>query len=130
MPSTSPTGARACRGSQDPGAGSGGQEQRGGRAGEPGLLKVIQRLHRKGAVVEYHDPFIPIIPVTREHPKLAGRGSKAIEPGMLARYDAVLIATDHDAIDIEMVVDSAKLVVDTRNACQKAGLKRANVVKA
>lgn len=97
---------------------------------ESPALRLIELLEARGATTEYHDPFIPIIPVTREHPKLAGRGSKAIEPGMLARYDAVLIATDHDAIDIEMVVDSAKLVVDTRNACQKAGLKRANVVKA
>jgi len=42
----------------------------------------------------------------------------------------VLIATDHDAVDYKALVAAARLVVDTRNACAKAGLTGDNIVKA
>jgi UDP-N-acetyl-D-glucosamine dehydrogenase len=34
----------------------------------------------------------------------------------LGAADAALILTDHDAVDYEFVVRSARLVIDTRNA--------------
>ena len=48
----------------------------------------------------------------------------------VAAYDVVLIATDHDAVDYKALVKASKLVVDTRNACAKAGITGGNVVKA
>ena len=48
----------------------------------------------------------------------------------VAKYDAVLIATDHDAVDYKALVSAAKLVVDTRNACARAGAAHSNVIKA
>ncbi|MEZ0212851.1 MAG: nucleotide sugar dehydrogenase, partial [Xanthobacteraceae bacterium] len=48
----------------------------------------------------------------------------------LAGYDAVLIATDHDQVDYSLVARHAALVVDTRNACAKAGADLARVVRA
>jgi UDP-N-acetyl-D-glucosamine dehydrogenase len=42
----------------------------------------------------------------------------------------VLIATDHDGVDYKAVVEAARLVVDTRNACGRAGLDNSKVVKA
>jgi UDP-N-acetyl-D-glucosamine dehydrogenase len=42
----------------------------------------------------------------------------------------VLIATDHDAVDYKALAAAAKLVIDTRNACARAGSAGANVVKA
>ena len=42
----------------------------------------------------------------------------------LAKYDVVLIATDHDIVDYKALVSAAKLVVDTRNACARAGAAR------
>lgn len=93
-------------------------------------LKLIELLEKRGATVDYHDPFIPVIPPTREHAELAGRRSQTLDRNAIASYDAVLIATDHDGVDYVAVVESAKLVVDTRNACQKAGIVRETVVKA
>jgi UDP-N-acetyl-D-glucosamine dehydrogenase len=93
-------------------------------------LKLIELLESRGAKVDYHDPFIPVIPMTREHANLAGRKSVALTPGALARYAAVLIATDHDDLDYGAVVQHAKIVVDTRNACQKAGVQSENIIKA
>jgi UDP-N-acetyl-D-glucosamine dehydrogenase len=93
-------------------------------------LKLIELLEARGAKVDYHDPFIPVIPMTREHAELAGRKSVALTPAALARYAAVLIATDHDDLDYETIVQHAKIVVDTRNACQKAGVQSDNIIKA
>ena len=45
-------------------------------------------------------------------------------------YDAVLIATDHDAVDYAALVEAAPLVIDTRNACGKAGVVSDKVVRA
>jgi UDP-N-acetyl-D-glucosamine dehydrogenase len=42
----------------------------------------------------------------------------------------VLLATDHDAIDYQLVADNARLIVDTRNVFAKHGLQGNNVVKA
>jgi len=42
----------------------------------------------------------------------------------------VVIVTHHSAIDYEKVERCALLVVDTRNALKKTGLKMGNVYKA
>jgi UDP-N-acetyl-D-glucosamine dehydrogenase len=93
-------------------------------------LKLIELLESRGAHADYHDPFVPEIPVTREHADLAGRRSVALDPESISRYDAVLIATDHDNVDYRLVVNHAAVVVDTRNACEHARVLRENVVKA
>jgi UDP-N-acetyl-D-glucosamine dehydrogenase len=97
---------------------------------ESPALKIMQMLERRGAVISYHDPFLPEIPPTREHAELAARRSVPISRATLAEIDAVLICTDHDAVDYELLVEAAPLVVDTRNICSRRGLLRGNVVKA
>jgi UDP-N-acetyl-D-glucosamine dehydrogenase len=93
-------------------------------------LKLIEMIEGRGARVDYHDPFIPVVPMTREHANLAGRRSVNLDPAMVASYDAVLIATDHDSVDYPMIADAAKVVLDTRNACAKAGIFDPKIVKA
>jgi UDP-N-acetyl-D-glucosamine dehydrogenase len=93
-------------------------------------LRLIGLIESRGGSADYHDPFFPVIPVSREHRHLAGRRSLPLTPEVVGSYDAVLIATDHDGIDYRAVVDAAKLVVDTRNACRRAGVPLDKVVKA
>jgi UDP-N-acetyl-D-glucosamine dehydrogenase len=93
-------------------------------------LKLIELLERRGAVCDYHDPFVPKIPLSRAHAGLAGRQSVPLEPASIGRYDAVLIATDHDDVDYGAVVMHADIVVDTRNACRRAGFCGDNVITA
>ena len=97
---------------------------------ESPALVLIDMLEKRGASVDYHDPLIPQITPTREHGGLAGRRSVALRGADIARYAAVLIATDHDAVDYRMVVEHAKVIVDTRNVCARAGLHGDNIVKA
>jgi UDP-N-acetyl-D-glucosamine dehydrogenase len=97
---------------------------------ESPALVLIETLEKRGALVDYYDPYIPIIPRTREHAALAGRRSKSLAPEAIASYDAILIATDHDGVDYKSVAAHAKLVIDTRNACARAGATGDHVVKA
>ena len=93
-------------------------------------LKLTEIIEERGGSVDYHDPYVAEIPITREHASLAGRRSVDLSEGTLARYDAVLIATDHDSIDWKFVADHAKLVIDTRNVCARSGAVGAHIVKA
>jgi UDP-N-acetyl-D-glucosamine dehydrogenase len=93
-------------------------------------FKLIELLERQGAACDVYDPFVPTIPPTREHPDLAGRQSVAFTGNVISTYDAVLIATDHDSIDYKFLAEHAKMVVDTRNACARAGAIGSNIVKA
>jgi UDP-N-acetyl-D-glucosamine dehydrogenase len=93
-------------------------------------LKLIELIEARGASVDYHDPFVPMIPPTRDHAALAGRLSVPLTSNAISSYDVVLIATDHDDINYGAVVKHSKLVVDTRNACARAGLIQDWIIKA
>ena len=97
---------------------------------ESPALKIIHLLERQGAAVSFHDPFLPEIPATREHPEFDGRRSVPLNRATLSDIDAVLICTDHDAVDYELLASAAPLVIDTRNACARHGCTGANIVKA
>ena len=93
-------------------------------------LRLIHLLERRGAVVAFHDPHVRRINETREYPGLNGREGVGWDPDALSSYDAVLIATDHDAVDYCALAERAKLIVDTRNACARAGASCGRVVRA
>jgi UDP-N-acetyl-D-glucosamine dehydrogenase len=93
-------------------------------------LKLLELLEARGSAVDYTDPFIARIPINREHPAFAGRTSVGLSPETIAGYAAVVIVTDHDSIDYQMLVDHAPLVVDARNACAHHGVFSSKVAKA
>lgn len=97
---------------------------------ESPALRLIELLEHRGAQVDFHDPHVAAIPMTREHAPLAGRTSLPLSDAVVAAFDAVLIATDHDTVDYKRLVGAAKLVVDTRNACHRAQAFGSHVVKA
>lgn len=93
-------------------------------------LRLIELIEARGARVAYHDPFIPVIKPTRDHPALTGRRSVSLDLKSIANFDAVVIATDHDGIDYAALARAARLVIDTRNACARAGVSGPTIVKA
>jgi UDP-N-acetyl-D-glucosamine dehydrogenase len=97
---------------------------------ESPALKVIELIEKRGGTVDFHDPLVKVIPRTREHPELAGRKSVPLTRRSLARYDAAVIVTDHDAVDYEALADLDGIVIDTRNLCARRGLTFETVVKA
>jgi UDP-N-acetyl-D-glucosamine dehydrogenase len=82
-------------------------------------LELIHILKEHGAHVSYHDPWIPKIPVTREHPELAGMESVEWTDAVLSEFDAVIIATDHSNVAYEDLCKQIPLIIDTRNALRE-----------
>ena len=97
---------------------------------ESPALAIMDMLVQRGANVAYHDPFVPSIPRTRRYRALQGRQSVELSPEMIASFDAALIVTDHDDIDYEGLVRSARLVVDTRNATRAVREGRQRILRA
>ena len=93
-------------------------------------LRLIELLEARGAVVRFFDPFVPVIPPSREHAGLTGRRSEPWSPMIGRDQDAVLIVTDHDDVDYATLVESASLVVDTRNVCRRVGIQSDKIVRA
>jgi UDP-N-acetyl-D-glucosamine dehydrogenase len=97
---------------------------------ESPALHIMDMLVKRGSHVDYHDPHVVEIPPTREHVRLAGRQSVALSSPGLKGYDAVVITTDHDAVDYVLIAEHAPLVVDTRNVMARQGLEPKTLVKA
>jgi UDP-N-acetyl-D-glucosamine dehydrogenase len=97
---------------------------------ESPALTIIELLEERGASVDYFDPYVAEIPMTREHAQLAGRQSVAWSREVLASYDAAFICTDHDDVDYAELVAHSGLVVDTRNATRDVAEHRERIVKA
>jgi UDP-N-acetyl-D-glucosamine dehydrogenase len=95
---------------------------------ESPALKLMQLLEDRGCTVEFHDPHLDEIPQTRSYPPFAGRRSLPLEADVVARFDAVLIVTDHDNVDYPLLSRHARLIVDTRNVMRRRGLPTDNVV--
>jgi len=93
-------------------------------------LNLMELLEERGSRVDYCDPLVPVIPETREHGKLAGRESIALDAKKLSIYDGVLLAIDHDLFDYALIAEHARLVIDTRNAMAKRGFSLDRVAKA
>lgn len=94
----------------------------------PSLI-LTEMLEARGAMVDYHDSYVPVIPETREHADLAGRKSVELRADTVINYDAVLISTNHSDIDYQLLSDSAALILDTRNA-MNGFVGNAEIVKA
>lgn len=83
---------------------------------ESPAIKITEILRAKGAEVVYHDSHVPAF--------TAGgvtNSSIALTPEAVAGSDAVLLVTDHGAVDYAMVAREARLVLDTRNALAAFG---------
>ncbi|MDO0822215.1 nucleotide sugar dehydrogenase [Desulfosporosinus nitroreducens] len=94
---------------------------------ESPALKIIELLRKQGASITYHDPYIPVI--EPHGGSMLHLESVPLTDEVLANSDAVLILTDHTAVDYERVVDKAQLVVDTRNATKNVLSNREKIAK-
>jgi UDP-N-acetyl-D-glucosamine dehydrogenase len=97
---------------------------------ESPTFKLMELLEKRGAKTDFHDPHIPTILPTREHGDFTGRTSVGLTAEALAGFDAVLLSTDHDAVDYDLVARHARLVIDTRNRFARVRNPKAKIVKA
>jgi UDP-N-acetyl-D-glucosamine dehydrogenase len=78
---------------------------------ESPAMDVIGLLAKKGAEVSYHDPFIPRL----RHDDWE-KESVADLMATIEAVDCVVIVTNHSSYDYTAILESARLIVDTRNA--------------
>jgi UDP-N-acetyl-D-glucosamine dehydrogenase len=91
---------------------------------------LMNMLHEHGAEVAYHDPFVPLIKPTREHAHWAGACSVPWTRETIERFDVVIIATNHAAVNYVELSAWALCIVDTRNAMSGIATKPHQVWKA
>lgn len=82
-------------------------------ARESSIFPIIEKLTSAGFDISYHDPFIPQITVNGV--KLQ---SVALTDKRIKQADCILLLTDHTDMPVQQILDSAKLVYDTRNCTQ------------
>jgi UDP-N-acetyl-D-glucosamine dehydrogenase len=86
-------------------------------------LTIIELLQKRGAHVEYNDPFFPTVGHGRKY--ALNMTSTPLEK--IPEFDCVVIVTDHSQYDFPAIVAKARLVVDTRNATRN--IDAPNIVK-
>lgn len=78
---------------------------------ESPALKIIEEVVKKGGEVTYHDPYIPEVKTTSGDTFF----SIKLNDKILQDADCVVISTNHEAFDPEIIEKEAKLIVDLRN---------------
>jgi UDP-N-acetyl-D-glucosamine dehydrogenase len=92
---------------------------------ESPALDVIGLLQKKGALVEYHDPFIPRL---RTHENVEMESVWDVMDAV-QRADCVVIITNHSGYDYQAILENAKFIFDSRNALGKMGKNNPKVVR-
>jgi UDP-N-acetyl-D-glucosamine dehydrogenase len=91
---------------------------------------LMEMLKQRGAEVSYHDPYVPVIKPTREHPHWAGTKSVSWDQSTISSFDLVLIATNHASVNYQELAQWAPCIVDTRNAMVGIATQPGQVLKA
>lgn len=86
---------------------------------------LMEKIQNEGGVISYSDPHVPKFPKMREH--CFDLSSVALTPETIRQYDCVVLVTDHDKFDYDMILKNANLIVDTRGVYRK---EAPNLVKA
>lgn len=91
---------------------------------ESPALDIIHLLKEKGAIVSYHDPFVPEL--NTEGIEMSSERDLA---GAVSAADLVVIVTNHNKVDYEMVLEKSQAIFDCRNAIKEIGKFSNKVVK-
>lgn len=92
---------------------------------ESPAIKIMEKLRERGGNVFYSDPFVPRFPKMREH--IFDLQSIEINEENLEKMDCVLLATDHDLFDYNLILKHSNLIVDTRCVYKKG---HPNIIRA
>jgi UDP-N-acetyl-D-glucosamine dehydrogenase len=92
---------------------------------ESPAVEIMSRLQQLGATLDYSDPHVPVFPkMRRYHFDLL---SVELSADTLAGYDCVVLATDHDGFDYDLIRQHASLIVDSRGRYRTIA---GNIIKA
>lgn len=86
---------------------------------------LMEKLQAMGAQISYSDPHVPVFPEMREHS--FDLKSVPLTGSTLSSFDCVLVSTDHDRFDYDLIREHSPLIVDARGRFRDV---LSNVVKA
>ena len=81
-------------------------------------LQIIKFLEQNNSNIFYSDPFFDKIPKTRKYK--FNLSNSPLDSNLLKAMDLVIIATDHDEFDYELIFQKSDLIVDTRGRFKKS----------
>lgn len=84
-------------------------------------IEIMELIRDKGADIAYSDPHVPVFPKMRAHK--FELSSEPITAENLQSFDAVVLATNHDGFDYELIKEHSKLIVDTRGVYRETNSK-------
>lgn len=88
-------------------------------------VELMELLRERGAEVSYSDPHVPVFPKMREHK--FDLSSEPLSEAAIKAADVVLLSTNHDKFDYELIRRHADLIVDARGVYRQ---RHDNVVRA
>ena len=91
---------------------------------------LMDLLKSRGAQAAYYDPHVPVIRPSREHSHWAGTRSVVWTREVVQGFDAVVIATNHAAVNYQELADWAPCIIDSRNALANIKTRPDQVWKA
>lgn len=91
---------------------------------ESPAVEIMSLLEHKGAEIAYSDPHVPMFPHKRDYH--FALSSTPLDADSIRGFDCLLIATDHDAFDYDLLKQQARLIIDTRGRYSGGG----NVINA
>jgi len=92
-------------------------------------LELIELLKKKGASVDYNDPYIARTHKMRRYD--LKMSSVPLTEKSLKSYDCVVVSTDHSSYDYGFIAGHSRLIVDTRNAMKGiSGSIKGKIIKA
>lgn len=86
-------------------------------------LEIIKSLSEGGAIVEFHDPYIPFYLDSNSQIK----NTVLLNYNLLPQYDCVVLVTNHTSYDYPAIARQANLIIDTRNGfegCESDNIHR------
>jgi len=88
-------------------------------------VEIMELIEQKGGLVAYSDPHVPTFPKMRDHH--FALVSEELNEEMLRRFDAVVLATDHDQFNYDLIQKKSQLIIDSRGKYRQSA---ENIIKA
>ena len=88
---------------------------------ESPAVVIMDILSKKGAKINYSDPHILKFPKIRKYS--FNLDSVILTPKKLEDFDIIILTTDHDSFDYELILKHGKVIVDTRGVFENKNVK-------
>ena len=92
---------------------------------ESPAAEIMEKIAHKGGNIAYSDPHVPVFPAMRNY--RFDLESVELNADTLASYDSVVLVTDHDGFDYDLIKQHATLIIDARGRYREAA---DNIIKA